>query len=101
MMKSILLSIIFSCIAVTAIGQSIFEPEAIDLGLSVKWASCNLGAEKPEIFGLQYAWGEIISQEENSSENYKYYSAPYSYSDKDGFRIDCVVKYNWKIRSKN
>lgn len=94
MMKSILLSIIFSCIAVTAIGQSIFEPEAIDLGLSVKWASCNLGAEKPEIFGLRYAWGEIISQEENPSENYKYYSAPYSYSDKDGFRIDCPGE--WK-----
>ena len=30
----------------------------VDLGLSVKWASCNVGAEKPEDFGLYFAWGE-------------------------------------------
>ena len=32
--------------------------KAIDLGLSVKWGSCNLGAEKPEDCGDYYAWGE-------------------------------------------
>ena len=32
--------------------------EFVDLGLSVKWASCNVGAEKPEDFGLYFAWGE-------------------------------------------
>lgn len=30
----------------------------IDLGLSVKWAVCNLGASKPEERGDYYAWGE-------------------------------------------
>lgn len=34
-------------------------PEAVDLGLSVKWASFNLGATAPEEFGDYYAWGEI------------------------------------------
>ena len=34
-------------------------PEAVDLGLSVKWASFNLGAYKPEEAGNYYAWGEI------------------------------------------
>lgn len=34
-------------------------PEAIDLGLTVKWASFNLGASKPEEYGDYYAWGEI------------------------------------------
>lgn len=34
-------------------------PEAVDLGLSVKWASFNLGASKPEEYGEYYAWGEI------------------------------------------
>ena len=34
-------------------------PEVVDLGLSVKWASCNLGASKPEEYGDYYAWGEI------------------------------------------
>ena len=37
-----------------------FAPKAIDLGLSVKWASCNLGATTPEETGDYYAWGEII-----------------------------------------
>ena len=35
--------------------------EAIDLGLpsGLKWASCNLGATKPEEYGDYYAWGEV------------------------------------------
>lgn len=32
--------------------------EAIDLGLSVKWASRNVGASSPEDYGGYYAWGE-------------------------------------------
>lgn len=31
---------------------------AVDLGLSVKWASMNLGASAPEKSGNYYAWGE-------------------------------------------
>lgn len=31
---------------------------AIDLGLSVKWACCNVGATRPEEYGGHYAWGE-------------------------------------------
>ena len=30
--------------------------EWIDLGLSVKWATCNVGAEKPEDYGDYFAW---------------------------------------------
>ncbi len=32
--------------------------QAVDLGLSVKWASHNVGASKPEDYGGYYAWGE-------------------------------------------
>ncbi len=32
--------------------------EWVDLGLSVKWATCNVGASHPEENGLYYAWGE-------------------------------------------
>ena len=35
---------------------------AVDLGLSVKWASCNLGASKPEDYGDYYAWGETSTK---------------------------------------
>lgn len=31
---------------------------AVDLGLSVKWAACNLGASAPEEYGDYFAWGE-------------------------------------------
>lgn len=30
----------------------------VDLGLSVKWATCNVGANKPEEYGDYFAWGE-------------------------------------------
>ena len=33
--------------------------EPIDLGLSVKWASYNVGATVPEGYGGYYAWGEV------------------------------------------
>lgn len=32
------------------------EPEVVDLGLSVNWATCNLGASKPEEYGGYYQW---------------------------------------------
>ena len=32
--------------------------EYVDLGLSVKWATCNVGATKPEDCGGYFAWGE-------------------------------------------
>jgi hypothetical protein len=34
------------------------KAQAVDLGLSVKWASCNVGATFPEDFGDYFAWGE-------------------------------------------
>lgn len=34
---------------------------AVDLGLSVKWADMNVGAKAPEQSGLYYAWGEVSS----------------------------------------
>ncbi|MCQ2144961.1 MAG: choice-of-anchor D domain-containing protein [Bacteroidales bacterium] len=35
-----------------------YSYEYVDLGLSVKWATCNLGATKPEEYGLYYQWGD-------------------------------------------
>ena len=35
----------------------------VDLGLSVMWASCNLGASSPEETGLFYSWGEVNGHE--------------------------------------
>ncbi len=38
--------------------KDVAVPELVDLGLSVKWATFNLGATKPEEFGDYYMWGE-------------------------------------------
>lgn len=48
--------------------------EYVDLGLGVKWARCNVGAQIPEEFGDYFAWGEIEPKRlfnEETSETYK------------------------------
>ncbi len=47
-----------------------FYPTAVDLGLSVKWASCNLGAEQPQEFGNYYSWGETEPKADYSKTTY-------------------------------
>lgn len=37
--------------------------EYVDLGLSVKWATCNVGADTPEDYGDYYAWGETTTKD--------------------------------------
>ena len=49
--------------------------QAVDLGLSVYWASCNLGAEKPEEYGDYYAWGETKPKSSYTQQNYAYYNS--------------------------
>lgn len=46
--------------------------EFVDLGLSVKWATCNIGADKPEEYGNYYAWGETIVKDKYEWTTYKY-----------------------------
>ena len=36
---------------------------AVDLGLKVYWAACNVGASTPEGYGGYYAWGETSTKE--------------------------------------
>lgn len=49
--------------------------QAVDLGLSVYWASCNLGATKPEEYGDYYAWGETSPKSQFTKDNYSYYDS--------------------------
>lgn len=53
------------------------EHEYVDLGLpsGLKWATCNLGASRPEDFGDYYAWGEIETKKHFSEYTYKYCKA--------------------------
>ena len=47
--------------------------EWVDLGLSVKWATCNIGASKPEDKGSYFAWGESSSKSYFLKSNYKWF----------------------------
>lgn len=53
------------------------RPLAVDLGLSVKWASLNLGAKKAEDPGYYYSWGELEPKEAYSSANYTFNESNY------------------------
>ena len=46
--------------------------EYVDLGLSVKWAICNVGADYPEDYGNYFAWGEVTTKHNYDWSTYKY-----------------------------
>ena len=54
------------------------KDQCVDLGLSVKWASWNVGAKSPEELGELYAWGELAPKTNYSSSTYKFYNNTYT-----------------------
>lgn len=58
--------------------------EYVDLGLSVKWATCNVGATKPEEYGDYFAWGETQPKRNYDWSTYKWCNGSY----------DTQTKYN-------
>ncbi len=63
----------------------------VDLGLSVLWATCNVGADNPWDFGDSFAWGEVIHKKRSSWDNYKYCK-------EDRFKL---TKYCYKSKFSN
>lgn len=58
--------------AFVSVGGITAGHEWVDLGLSVKWATCNVGAEFPEDYGGYYAWGETEEKDNYSWSTYKW-----------------------------
>ena len=72
--------------------------EYVDLGLSVKWATYNVGATTPEEYGDYFAWGEVNSKIDYTENNYKYQGyTKYNPTDKKKVLdiIDDVARMNW------
>lgn len=46
--------------------------QAVDLGLSVKWANCNVDARSPEEAGGYYSWGETEEKSNYDHSTYKW-----------------------------
>ena len=53
--------------------------EWVDLGLpsGTKWATCNVGATKPEEYGNYYAWGETSTKSTYDWDTYKWCNGSY------------------------
>lgn len=52
------------------VGPNYQTHDYVDLGLSVKWSTCNVGASNPTEYGDCYAWGEFTNKSTFSSNNY-------------------------------
>ena len=66
---------------------------AVDLGLSVLWATCNIGADSPEDYGDYFAWGET-----ETKDSYKYSNSVtfgYSMGDISGNAEYDAATANW------
>ena len=64
----------------------------VDLGLSVKWATCNVGATKPEEYGDYFAWGETEPKAEYTFETYKWTNGE-KYNNGEGVEGYIYTKY--------
>lgn len=71
----------------------------VDMGLSVMWASYNVGAESPEEFGDYVAWGELKQRSYYEDENYEYKENPPTLPLKDDL---ANVKWggNWRMPTR-
>ena len=67
--------------------------EYVDLGLSVKWATCNVGASKPEEYGNHYAWGETSTKSSYTENNSVTYGK--NFSDIGGNPTYDVAREKW------
>jgi hypothetical protein len=66
---------VLTCLPFFLVGCKEKEPDApkyVDLGLSVKWATCNVGAISAEEVGEYFAWGETESKEFYDWTTYKW-----------------------------
>ena len=66
---------------------------AVDLGLSVKWATCNVGATTPEEYGDYFAWGETTTKETYTEANCATYNV--SMNDISGNAQYDAATANW------
>lgn len=67
--------------------------EYVDLGLSVKWATCNVGASSPSDYGDYYAWGEVSPKSSYTSENSAAYGK--TMGDISGDSRYDAARFNW------
>ena len=72
--------------------------EFVDLGLSVMWATTNIGAARPESYGNYYAWGETETKSEYRQDNYYIWAGSDLTPSYDAAHVNWGG--NWRIPTK-
>ena len=86
---------------ITLYAQWIFNiHDYVDLGLpsGTKWATCNVGATKPEEYGNYYAWGETEPKTDYTLNTYKWATATKNASYYNQWDLATLPKYNTNSR---
>lgn len=69
--------------------------EYVDLGISTLWATCNIGASRPDEYGKYFSWGETTSKWDFHSSTCKFgNTSPNIGNDISGSQYD-AAKVNW------
>lgn len=55
------------------VSGTVMSHDYVDLGLSVKWATCNIGSSTPAEYGDYFAWGFHIPWNEDAFDQYFYW----------------------------
>lgn len=75
----------FASCAVQVTAPNDLGPGWVDMGLSVKWGTANLGASWSGSRGLPIAWGETVSKSDFNIDSYKWFG---------NGDYNCLLKYN-------
>ena len=70
-----------------SVSGTIAGHEYVDLGLpsGLKWATCNVGASRPEDYGSYFAWGETSTKSKYNSDNCATYDKTTSWLRSNGY----------------
>ena len=72
----------------------------VDLGLSVKWATCNVGATSPEEYGDYFAWGETSTKRTYNWSTYKWSKGSWSKGSEDILTKYCTKSNFGRVDNK-
>lgn len=98
-MKKRIFKLMFALVAIATTAQAqedtIDGHEYVDLGLpsGTLWATCNVGASKPEEYGLYFAWGETKGYTSDTSDGHSFDEANYKWCKQTKLEDYCATKY--------
>ena len=86
MFRKCFVAVLISMITSVALADT---REYVDLGLpsGTLWATCNIGADSPEDYGLYFAWGETTGYSEDTSDGRSFDWSTYKYCNGSSYTL--------------